>query len=284
MDNPVKDRIISCFTDFESLFEQFFNRDNSFDEDGYPFKGDQYYENLFSDIKQFWPTQIQPLIQDVTKANSTNEVGFFKTEFESFYKHIIRNYFGDNYSPVFEIGRPITQKKFNSLNDSAQQWYEEVASIAALEKDLFELLRDYKAQLADLFDIDLTQQSATTNLNNRKPQTSPTTFEEIFIVPDWKRYIDALMQTDPPLLNGNMEFIGKKQGGTGEVGRWIAYLKFRSIINPNISRQHLGIVFSSNIKNLYFGEDARTINYNSTLAHTSILKQLIKRTTPPSVA
>lgn len=79
MDNPVKDRIISCFTDFESLFEQFFNRDNSFDEDGYPFKGDQYYENLFSDIKQFWPTQIQPLIQDVTKANSTNEVGFFNT-------------------------------------------------------------------------------------------------------------------------------------------------------------------------------------------------------------
>lgn len=284
MDNPVKNHIVIDFTKFENLFKQFFDLTDDFDTDGYAFKSDKYHENLISDIKQFWVTQMMPLAQDIIKNHTINEHGFFKTEFESFYKHVIHEYFGDNYQPNFRAGRPITENEYKNLNDSAQEWYQEVAPFAELKKELFELLRDYKAQVNDLVESELMQQVQATSLNDSKPKINPTMFEEIFVETDFQKYIDALRYTEPPLLNDNMEFIGKKRGGTGEVGLWIAYLRLKRIINPNISRQHLGIVFSSNIKNLYFGKDARTISYNSTVAHTPILKQLIKRTGSPLVA
>lgn len=90
--------------------------------------------------------------------------------------------------------------------------------------------------------------------------TDPKSFSEIFSVPDWKKYIDALNQVEDPILSGNYKFIGKPRRDKGVICSWIKTLQHKGIINRKFNRQQLASVLNNEIEDLNLGTDGKTID------------------------
>jgi hypothetical protein len=102
----------------------------------------------------------------------------------------------------------------------------------------------------------------------------PQYFSEIFIEADWRKYIDALTQTNPAILNSEQEFIGNQRKHKGVICSWIIHLQNKSKIKASINRSQLATVLNNEIKNLNLGADGRTFGNHSNLFDDNYKKQL----------
>jgi len=103
-------------------------------------------------------------------------------------------------------------------------------------------------------------------------------FSDIFSVTDWGKYISALKNTDPPLINDLNEFIGKPRLHKGVICSWIKHLQYKSIIRQSINRAQLSLVLNNEIKKLNLGKDGKTFDNESTEYTTVFEKQLLSLT------
>jgi len=85
-------------------------------------------------------------------------------------------------------------------------------------------------------------------------------FDEIFQVPDWAKYIDALNQITPPLISTNREFIGNRKKHIGVICSWITDLKGMGKIKQDVSRSNLATVLNHEFKNFNMGTDGKTFD------------------------
>lgn len=97
---------------------------------------------------------------------------------------------------------------------------------------------------------------------------------DIFIDSDWEKYIDALNQTDPPLLDDKRRFIGKPKKHKGVICNWIRNLQDMHIVKNDISRQKIVVVLNEEIKNLNLGKEGKTLNNPSYTYEQEFEKQL----------
>lgn len=103
-------------------------------------------------------------------------------------------------------------------------------------------------------------------------------FAEIFSVQDWKKYISALEQTSPPLLNHNWEFIGKPVKHKGVICSWIKHLQISGMIKISFNRSQLAAILNKELKNFKMGKDGKTFDNISTPFDNDFKDQLIKLT------
>ncbi len=97
-------------------------------------------------------------------------------------------------------------------------------------------------------------------------QTGLKTFEEIFIVRDWNKYVDILTICEPKLLEKEKKrykFIGNKKTQRGCVAQWFKFLKSKGLIDRSINRDELAKILTNEI--LEFQINGSTIDNVSTI-------------------
>ncbi|HSH65255.1 MAG TPA: hypothetical protein VLB84_05515 [Bacteroidia bacterium] len=99
-------------------------------------------------------------------------------------------------------------------------------------------------------------------------------FKNIFTVTDWGKYIDALQQTDPKLLEGR-KFVGNQRGHKGVVCSWIELLQNKKLIKGHISRQQLASVLNIELEGFQLGVDGRTFGRTSKEFEDNFQEQLL---------
>ena len=98
-----------------------------------------------------------------------------------------------------------------------------------------------------------------TNSKITKNNFEPSKFEDIFIVPDWEKYIKPLNLVKPMLISNN-EFVGKPKGHKGVICSWFITLQEQSIVKKSISRQTLAKVLNNEFKNFNLSNDGKTFD------------------------
>lgn len=106
-----------------------------------------------------------------------------------------------------------------------------------------------------------------------KSKSKYSTFKEIFIEEDYKKYINVLSEVEPPLIDGNWKFLNNVVGGKGVICSWFGYLLTNGKIK-RISRQELAYVVNSEIKNVCIGSDGRSIGEESNKYKDDYISQL----------
>lgn len=91
-------------------------------------------------------------------------------------------------------------------------------------------------------------------------ESLPLSFQDIFILPDWKIYISALSQVTNPVISNQYEFIGKSQKHKGVICSWIKELQVKGIIRNQYNRQQLASILNREIKDLNLGKDGKTFD------------------------
>lgn len=126
------------------------------------------------------------------------------------------------------------------------------------------------------FNQHLSQSSTKTKEEQKKNIFEPKSFKDIFLVPDWQDLIDVLKKLEPPLLDKDLNFIGKEKGGKGIICSWISTLKNKGKIKPSINRQDLAKVLNNEIKNLNLGSDGSTFSKVNNSYETEWENKLLK--------
>jgi hypothetical protein len=109
----------------------------------------------------------------------------------------------------------------------------------------------------------------------RPEQKQPENFSEIFIVPDYEKYIEPLTKCKPQLLKkekGKYKFIGNQKTQRGCVAQWFKFLKNKGIINQSVNRDELAAVLSTEIEN--YSIDGSSIDNQSKTYTVKFEKQL----------
>ena len=113
-----------------------------------------------------------------------------------------------------------------------------------------------------------------------KEEVAPESFDEIFTVPDWMKYIKALEIVDPPILKvlnrDNIRFTGSPKKHKGVLGAWVYDLQTMGKIKRGISRQQLAYVLNKEISDLDLGRDGKTIQNQSYLYDNNYKKELLE--------
>lgn len=107
---------------------------------------------------------------------------------------------------------------------------------------------------------------------------APVSFREIFIVPDWKKYIEALYMVDNPIVDTTYKFIGQPKKHKGVVCSWIKELQAKGKIDKKFSRQQLAAVLNHEILGLNLGEGGKTFD-NVSLTYDNEYKSKLIRLT-----
>jgi hypothetical protein len=103
-----------------------------------------------------------------------------------------------------------------------------------------------------------------------------TCFEDIFTTNDWRKYVDVLTKVEPPLLDPNWKFIGKK-GDKGVICSWFTDLQKENKIKA-VDKSTLSRIINAQIKNIEIGTHGRTFgNYSNRyeVKYKSAINQLI---------
>lgn len=106
----------------------------------------------------------------------------------------------------------------------------------------------------------VNESSTFTKANKKEIILDPTSFEEIFNVPNWKDFIIVLEKLEPPLIDEKLDFIGSSRGGKGIICSWISTLQSKGKIKSSIKRQVLSSVLNNEIKGLELGKDGSTFS------------------------
>jgi len=127
--------------------------------------------------------------------------------------------------------------------------------------DIFPFLNFVDEQLSKIkvIKLQMVPLSFTDDLDLPLENNSPIEFSqaetkdsfiEIFTVPDWQKYINALTICEPKLLvvEGNKyKFVGNKKNQRGIVAQYFKFLKLKGIINSSIDRDKLAKVLTNEI-------------------------------------
>ena len=135
--------------------------------------------------------------------------------------------------------------------------------IAEIEDQQGSSIHDLKTQLIkneNKYSKEVNQSSSKTKKVQKEIILRPTSFNDIFLVPDWHDLINVLAKLEPPLIDKDLNFIGKKRGGKGIICCWILTLINKGKINSSIKRQFLAEVLNKEIKNLNLGLDGSTFS------------------------
>jgi hypothetical protein len=103
------------------------------------------------------------------------------------------------------------------------------------------------------------------------------TFDEIFTDYNWIKYLNALSECEPKLIevkNKEFYFVGNKKTQRGCVGYWFKYLKNKGFIHQSINRDELAYVLTQNIRN--FSINGSSIDNRSETYRRTFEKQLIE--------
>lgn len=100
-------------------------------------------------------------------------------------------------------------------------------------------------------------------------------FKDIFMVANYRKYIDVLTKTKPALLTEKWEFIGKPKKHKGVICAWIKHLQKESIINVTINRAQLSKIFNNELHNFNLGLDGKTFA-NDSYEYEKIFKNQIE--------
>ncbi len=133
-----------------------------------------------------------------------------------------------------------------------------------------------------IYEIHLQTIIATENtLNTDNLRCTIETFSELFSVDEWSKYVDALTQCNPPLLQKEADktykFIGNKNKQNGCVGQWFNYLKCHENVIKHVSKHVIAKVLSSEIQD--FEIRASTVDTETNIykdKYEEQLKKLIK--------
>ena len=125
----------------------------------------------------------------------------------------------------------------------------------------------YKYKLLDFLREKLGELPASLDSNKQRTEQKPKpakidyqSFNDIFVVTDWKKYAVALQKTTPPLINGSWEFIGKPKKHKGVICAWFKHLQYKGTIKQIVSRSQLAAVLNNEIKNFSLGKDGKTFD------------------------
>lgn len=135
--------------------------------------------------------------------------------------------------------------------------------IAEIKEQRGSSIHDLKTQLIkneNKYTKEVNQSSSKTKKDQKEIILRPTSFNDIFLVPDWHDLINVLAKLEPPLIDKDLNFIGKKRGGKGIICCWILTLINKGKINSSIKRQFLAEVLNKEIKNLNLGLDGSTFS------------------------
>ena len=103
------------------------------------------------------------------------------------------------------------------------------------------------------------------------------TFEQIFTIKDYTKYLDALIFCKPQLLkkeNKKYIFIGNEKKHRGCLAQWFKDLKIKGIINQSINRNQLADVLKNEIGN--FSISGSSIDNQSNTYNDTFEKQFIE--------
>lgn len=110
------------------------------------------------------------------------------------------------------------------------------------------IYNEYKKQLSEIWEKEYSKKiTMTTN-------KVFNTFADIFTVPDWNKYLRALTECTPRLLeydeaNNAYKFIGNEKKEKGCIAQYFKQLKAKGIIDSNINRNELAKVLSNSLLN-----------------------------------
>lgn len=96
-------------------------------------------------------------------------------------------------------------------------------------------------------------------INLVEEKALPATFKDIFLVEDYRKYIDALASAKPPLIKTDWSYINQK-GSKGVICSWIKFLQSKGIVLGNLNRENLSVILSNEIKGLNLGKSGRTFD------------------------
>lgn len=98
--------------------------------------------------------------------------------------------------------------------------------------------------------------------SKKKSKVTLKHFDELFLVKDWKEYVDVLHKTIPKLIDEDRNFIGPKFGDMGVVGQWFNFLKGEGIIK-DIAYNRIANVLNHEIKGLNMKSSGKIIARDS---------------------
>ncbi len=115
-----------------------------------------------------------------------------------------------------------------------------------------------------------TIKKAEQDFENAKPKT----FSDVFTSNDFAKYLNALVNCTPQLLNSNYEFVGNQKTQRGVIATWFKYLKSKGIIDQSLSRDELASVLTTQIKN--YSIAGSSIDNESTLYKKTFEPQFLE--------
>lgn len=131
-----------------------------------------------------------------------------------------------------------------------------------------------------LRDIPKIEQQRATLIEIKQSTTkiNPATFKDIFSNEGWEKYISAMEQTEPALINAKREFIGKPKLHKGVVCSWIKYLQSKGVIKLNVNRSQLAFVLNNEFSHFNVGTGGKTFDNISIEFDNNYKEQLINLT------
>lgn len=102
--------------------------------------------------------------------------------------------------------------------------------------------------------------------------------DEIFVNKDSQKYIDALKNTIPPLIDSNQKFIGKPMKHKGVICSWFKQLQTEGILSQSINRSQMAELLNNAFENLNLGKGGKTFDNYSKEYALNFKEQLINLT------
>ena len=114
-----------------------------------------------------------------------------------------------------------------------------------------------------------------------KDKNSESKFRDIneaFIEGDSQKYIDALRNTIPPLIDSGLNFIGRPNKHKGVICSWFRQLQSEGKINQSINRKQFAAILNEAFSGLNLGTDGKTFDNYSKEFDSNFKQQLLELT------
>jgi len=230
-------------------------------------------EGKFKILQDNTANLIKAKAEEINLCNFNNEPNYSFNGVEAEIHHLKENFKDEDLAEIFKYKRKYfeyrieTHKTFLSL----QFFFDELDEIANSIFDYFKK-KEKGNDEAELV------KSTLSNNNSKKAGTTISCFQDIFIDSDWKKYIEALSKTEPPIIDGKFKFIGKPRPHKGVVCSWIKHLQTKGKITLNVNRSQLASVLNEELKDFNLGKDGKTFDNVSNEFDNKFKDQLIKLT------
>jgi hypothetical protein len=126
-------------------------------------------------------------------------------------------------------------------------------------------------------DKDKYQSKVKGILKSKAENSVFNSFDDIFTIRDWQKYVDALTLCNPALLKKEDDkylFIGNQKTQKSCIAQWFKFLKMKGFINQNIGRDDLAKVLTNEIDN--FTVAGSSID-NQSNGYTNIFEPQLKK-------